>query len=67
MPTPITLADRARGTPAVNGNTGQQAESIFRKIETLLKQQGLGLGDIVMMRVYMTTDPAMTTNWTSPA
>jgi enamine deaminase RidA (YjgF/YER057c/UK114 family) len=23
----------------------------------LLKEQGLGLGDIVMMRVYMSTDP----------
>src|SRR5689334_25437861 len=59
LPTPITPADRAKGTAAVYGNTQQQAESIFRKIATLLKDQGLGLGDVVMMRVYMTSDPAM--------
>jgi enamine deaminase RidA (YjgF/YER057c/UK114 family) len=29
------------------------------KIQTLLKEQGLGMGDVVMMRVYMAADPAM--------
>ena len=59
LPTPVTPADRAKGTPAIYGNTEQQAETVFKKIETLLKEQGLGLGDVVMMRVYMAADPAM--------
>ncbi|PYR64198.1 MAG: hypothetical protein DMF88_23645 [Acidobacteria bacterium] len=49
----------AKGTPAVYGNTLSQAENAFTKIQTLLKEQGLGMGDIVMMRVYMAADPAM--------
>ena len=59
LPTPITPADRAKGTPAVYGNTQVQAESTFIKIQNLLKEQDLGMGDVVMMRVYMTADPAM--------
>lgn len=59
LPTPITPADREKGTPAVYGNTQSQAESTFMKIQNLLKEQGLGMGDVVMMRVYMTSDPAM--------
>src|SRR5258708_18281408 len=52
LPTPVTPADREKGTPPVYGNTQAQAESTFKKIETLLKEQGLGMGDVVMMRVY---------------
>ena len=59
LPTPITPADRAKGTPAVYGNTQAQAESTFTKIQSLLKEQGLGMGDVVMMRVYMAADPVM--------
>ena len=59
LPTPITPADRAKGIPAVYGNTQAQAESTFTKIQTLLKQQGLDMGNVVMMRVYMAPDPAM--------
>ena len=59
LPTPITPADKVKGTPAIYGNTQAQAESTFSKIENLLKEQGLGMGDVVMMRVYMTSDPAM--------
>ena len=59
LPSPITPADRSKGTSAVYGNTQSQAESAFKKIEGLLKEQGLGMGDIVMMRVYMAADPAM--------
>ena len=58
LPTPITPADRAKGTPAVYGNMQAQAESAFSKIQSLLKEQGLGMGDVVMMRVYMAADPA---------
>ena len=59
LPTPLTPADRSKGTPAVYGNTQAQAESVFGKVEKVLKDQGLGLGDVVMMRVYMAADPAM--------
>lgn len=59
LPTPVTPADREKGTPPVYGNTQAQAESTFRKIDALLKEQGLGMGDVVMMRVYMAADPAM--------
>jgi len=37
LPTPITPADRAKGTPAVYGNTQAQADSTFTKIQNLLK------------------------------
>jgi enamine deaminase RidA (YjgF/YER057c/UK114 family) len=59
LPDPATPANRANGTPAVYGNTQAQAESAFTKIQTLLKEQGLGMGDVVMMRVYMVGDPKM--------
>ena len=59
LPSPVTPADRAKGTPAIYGDTEAQAESCFTKIQALLKEQGLGMGDIVMMRVYMASDPAM--------
>src|SRR5262245_65262802 len=59
LPAPVTPADRAKGIPAVYGNTQSQAESTFTKIQTLLKQQGLGMGDVIMMRVYMAADPSM--------
>jgi enamine deaminase RidA (YjgF/YER057c/UK114 family) len=59
LPTPMTPADRERGTPAVYGNTQAQSESTFAKIEGLLKEQGLTMGNVVMMRVYMAADPAM--------
>ena len=53
-----TPADRASGKAAVWGKTQAQAENVFGKIETILKEQGLTMGDVVMMRVYMVADPA---------
>jgi len=57
LPSPSKPADRAAGTPAVWGTTTEQADSAFQKIQTLLKAQGLGMGDVVMMRVYMVAGP----------
>src|SRR6185503_17672713 len=54
-----TPADTAAGKPAVWGNTQAQAENAFGKIETILKEQGLTMADVVMMRVYMVADPAL--------
>lgn len=59
LPTPISPADKVKGTLAVYGDTQAQAESTFSKIKNLLEEQGLSMGDVVMMRVYMTADPAM--------
>ena len=59
LPTPLTPADRTKGIPAVYGNTQAQAESTFTKIQNLLKDQGLGMSNVVMMRVYMAADPSM--------
>jgi len=57
LPTPMTPADRDKGTPAVYGTMQQQAESTFTKIQNALKAQRLDIGDVVMMRVYMAADP----------
>lgn len=53
LPSPSKPADRATNTPAVWGTTTEQADSAFQKIQNLLKAQGLSMGDVVMMRVYM--------------
>jgi 2-iminobutanoate/2-iminopropanoate deaminase len=57
-PSPVTPADRAKGTPAVYGDTKTQADSVLGKIEAALKEQGLTMGDVVMMHVYLVADPA---------
>lgn len=53
LPSPTKPADRATNTPAVWGTTTEQADSAFQKVQAALKAQGLGMGDVVMMRVYM--------------
>jgi enamine deaminase RidA (YjgF/YER057c/UK114 family) len=58
LPSPATPADRDKGTPAVWGDTKTQTMSVFQKIEGILKEQGLTMGDVVMMRIYMAGDPA---------
>ena len=55
LPSPSKPA--AGGSPAVWGTTTEQADSAFTKIQDLLKAEGLGMGDVVMMRVYMVAAP----------
>ena len=55
LPSPSKPA--AAGSPAVWGTTTEQADSAFTKIQDLLKAEGLGMGDVVMMRVYMVAAP----------
>lgn len=55
---PKTPADSAKGTPADYGDTKAQATSEILKIQAILKEQGLTLGDVVMMHVYLAGDPA---------
>ena len=57
VPDPVKPA--AQGSPAVYArDTRTQSENVFRKIEGILKEQGLGMGDVVMMHVYLVGDPA---------
>jgi enamine deaminase RidA (YjgF/YER057c/UK114 family) len=58
LPNPTTPADAAKGTAAVYGDTRAQTDSVLRKIETILKDQGLSMGDVVKMNVYLAGDPA---------
>jgi enamine deaminase RidA (YjgF/YER057c/UK114 family) len=39
------------------GDTATQTRSVLAKIEAQLGQHGMGLGDIVMMRVFLTAPP----------
>lgn len=39
------------------GDTAAQTRSVLRKIEAELKQHDLGLGDVVMMRVFLVKPP----------
>ena len=57
LASPITPADAAKGTPADYGDTKAQAASIFAKIQTLLKEQGLDMKDVVKMTVFLGPDP----------
>jgi enamine deaminase RidA (YjgF/YER057c/UK114 family) len=48
------------GTPgsASAGDTKAQTVDALTKIETTLKSKGFGMGDVVMMRVFLVGDPA---------
>ena len=40
------------------GDTKAQSMDIFKQFEATLKEQGLGMGDVVQMRVYLVADAA---------
>lgn len=40
------------------GNTEAQARVVLGKVQTILASQGLGLGDVVQLRIYLVGDPA---------
>jgi len=48
-----------RGTPAYYGDTKTQAISVFERMKKNLASQGLGMGDIVKLTVFLVGDPAM--------
>ena len=58
LASPITPADAAKGTAAVYGDTEAQTMSTLTKIQAALKAEGLTMGDVVMMHVYLAGDPA---------
>ncbi len=58
LASPVTPADTAKGTAAVYGDTEAQSMSTLTKIQETLKSEGLTMGDVVMMHVYLVGDPA---------
>jgi enamine deaminase RidA (YjgF/YER057c/UK114 family) len=57
LASPITPADKEKGTPAVYGDTKAQAASVFAKIQKALQDQGLDMKDVVKMTVFLGPDP----------
>lgn len=56
VPDPVDPAAPA-GSAQRFGDTAAQTRSVLRKIERELQQHGLGLGDVVMMRVFLVAPP----------
>lgn len=49
----VVDATAPEGSAARFGDTEAQTRSVLRKVEVALNDQGLGLGDVVMMRVFL--------------
>jgi enamine deaminase RidA (YjgF/YER057c/UK114 family) len=58
LASPVTPADAAKGTAAAYGDTETQTMSALTKIQVALKNEGLTMGDVVMMHVFLVGDPA---------
>jgi len=56
-PPPLNAGAPA-GTPVEFGDTKTQTIGVMKKIQDVLKGQGLTMGDVFMMRVYLVGDPA---------
>jgi len=56
VPDPVDASAPA-GTVARFGDTAAQTRSVLGKIAAQLGQHGLGLGDVVMMRVFLVAPP----------
>lgn len=59
LASPVTPADPAKGTAAFYGDTKTQSLSALKKIQALLKEQGLDMKDVVKMTVFLAGDPSM--------
>jgi enamine deaminase RidA (YjgF/YER057c/UK114 family) len=49
--------DAAQGSVERFGDTEAQTRSVLTKIEAELRKHGLGMGDVVMMRVFLAAPP----------
>ena len=59
LPAPTPPADPSKGTkPMIQGDTKAQTINTLNVIQGILKEQGLGMGDIVQMSVWLSPDPA---------
>jgi enamine deaminase RidA (YjgF/YER057c/UK114 family) len=56
VPDPVK-PDAPQGSVERFGDTEAQTRSVLGKIQTALKAQGLGMGDVVMMRVFLVAPP----------
>ena len=56
VPDPVNASAPA-GSVERYGDTAAQTRSVLRKIEAQLKQHGLGVGDVVMMRIFLVAPP----------
>jgi enamine deaminase RidA (YjgF/YER057c/UK114 family) len=56
VPDPVDPAAPA-GSVQRFGDTATQTRSVLRKIQAELAAQGIGLGDVVMMRVFLVAPP----------
>ena len=56
VPDPVD-ATAPQGSVLRYGDTAAQTRSVLRKLEAALRQHGLGLGDVVMMRVFLVAPP----------
>jgi enamine deaminase RidA (YjgF/YER057c/UK114 family) len=60
VPDPVKPGDAAKGTPPVyGGDTRSQTENTLKKIDAILKAEGLGFSDVVMMHVYLVGVPEL--------
>jgi len=56
---PDVAADKAKATPAAwTSDTKTQSIGALQKIEKILQEQGLGLGDCVQLEAFLAGDPA---------
>jgi enamine deaminase RidA (YjgF/YER057c/UK114 family) len=53
---PVADETAPPGSPERYGDTKTQGEGALRQIEVQLKKVGLGLGDVIYLRVYVTAD-----------
>jgi enamine deaminase RidA (YjgF/YER057c/UK114 family) len=58
VPPPLD-ASKPADDPTAYGDTRTQATGVFRKIDALLAQQGLGLKDVVKLTVFLVGDPKL--------
>jgi len=56
---PDVPADKDKGTPpAWTSDTKTQATNLLTKIEKILKEQGLSMGDVVQLEAFLGGDPS---------
>jgi enamine deaminase RidA (YjgF/YER057c/UK114 family) len=55
---PALNANASSGAAPEFGDTRTQTQAILKRLDETLRAQGFGLGDVVMMRVFLVGDPA---------
>ncbi|HEX8639545.1 MAG TPA: RidA family protein [Allosphingosinicella sp.] len=53
----VADASALQGSVQRFGDTAAQTRSVLRRIDAVLREHGLGLGDVVMMRVFLVAPP----------